>query len=48
MHVVIINGSPRTCEFSNTAKILHSFVKGLEKENVTFQMLKLKYMLIIL
>lgn len=36
MHVVIINGSPRTHEFSNTAKIIHSFVKGLERENATY------------
>lgn len=41
MHVVIINGSPRTCEFSNTAKILHSFVEGLEKENVTYEIYSL-------
>lgn len=41
MHVAIINGSPRTCEFSNTDKILHSFVKGLEKENVTYELYSL-------
>ena len=41
MHVVIINGSPRTNEFSNTAKILHSFVKGLKKEGVTYEIYSL-------
>ena len=41
MHVIIINGSPRTREFSNTAKIIHSFVKGLEKEIVTYELYSL-------
>lgn len=41
MHVVIINGSPRTYEYSNTAKILHSFVKGLEKANASYELYSL-------
>lgn len=41
MHVVIINGSPRTRELSNTAIILQPFVKGLEKENVTCELYSL-------
>ena len=30
MHVVIINGSPRACQYSNTDKIIRAFVRGLE------------------
>ena len=41
MRIVIINGSPRTHEFSNTAKIIHSFVKGLERENATYELYSL-------
>ena len=41
MHVVIINGSPRTPEYSNTAKILQSFVKGLDKEGATYELYSL-------
>lgn len=41
MHVVILNGSPRTRQHSNTDKILQAFVKGLEKENVTFELYSL-------
>lgn len=41
MHVVIINGSPRTHEFSNTSKILLSFVKGLENADVTYELYSL-------
>lgn len=41
MHVVIINGSPRTCEFSNTSKILWSFVKGLKTEDVSYELYSL-------
>lgn len=41
MHVIIINGSPRTRQYSNTDKILQSFVKGLEKENVTYDLYSL-------
>lgn len=41
MHVVIINGSPRTQKYSNTAKILQSFIKGLEKESVTCELYSL-------
>lgn len=37
-HLVIINGSPRVASFSNTDKIIHSFVKGLEKEGVTWEL----------
>lgn len=33
MHVVIINGSPRNRQYSNTNKIIHAFVKGLEGES---------------
>lgn len=35
MHVVIINGSPRTRQYSNTAKIIRAFVKGLEESGST-------------
>lgn len=41
MHVVIINGSPRPREFSNTAKILKSFVKGLEKGGANYELYSL-------
>ena len=34
-HLVIINGSPRVAKFSNTDKIIHSFVKGLEEAGIT-------------
>ena len=34
-HLVIINGSPRVAKFSNTDKIIHSFVKGLEVAGIT-------------
>ena len=37
-HLVIINGSPRVASFSNTDKIIHSFVKGLEEEGVTWEL----------
>ena len=37
-HLVIINGSPRVAKFSNTDKIIHSFVKGLEEEGVTWEL----------
>lgn len=37
MHVVIINGSPRTEKLSNTAKILHAFGEGLTHEGATFE-----------
>ena len=37
-HLVIINGSPRVAKFSNTDKIIHSFVKGLEEEDVTWEL----------
>ena len=37
-HLVIINGSPRVEKFSNTDKIIHSFVKGLEKAGITWEL----------
>lgn len=37
MHVVIINGSPRTQQHSNTHKIVKAFVKGIEAEGCTYQ-----------
>lgn len=36
MHVVIINGSPRVQKFSNTDKIIQSFVKGLQASGTTY------------
>ena len=37
-HLVIINGSPRVAKFSNTDKIIHSFVKGLEEVDITWEL----------
>ena len=37
-HLVIINGSPRVAMFSNTDKIIHSFVKGLEEAGITWEL----------
>jgi len=37
-HLVIINGSPRVAKFSNTDKIIHSFVKGLEGTGITWEL----------
>ena len=37
MHVVIINGSPRVKEFSNTDKILAKFTEGLTENGTTFE-----------
>ena len=37
-HLVIINGSPRVAKFSNTDKIIHSFVKGLEEAGITWKL----------
>lgn len=37
-HLVIINGSPRVEKFSNTDKIIHSFVKGLEGTGITWEL----------
>ena len=37
-HLVIINGSPRVAKFSNTDKIIHSFVKGLEETGITWDL----------
>ena len=33
MHVLIINGSPRTQKLSNTDKIIHSLIKGMEQDD---------------
>lgn len=41
MHVVIINGSPRTSQFSNTAKILQAFIQGYEAEGDTCELYSL-------
>ena len=40
-HLVIINGSPRVAKFSNTDKIIHSFVKGLEETGITWELYNL-------
>ena len=37
-YLVIINGSPRVAKFSNTGKIIHSFVKGLEETGITWEL----------
>ena len=37
-HLVIINGSPRVAKYSNTDKIIHSFVKGLEEAGITWEL----------
>ena len=37
MHVVIINGSPRVQQYSNTEKIIAAFAKGLSEKGVTFE-----------
>ena len=37
-HLVIINGSPRVAKFSNTDKMIHSFVKGLEEAGITWEL----------
>lgn len=41
MHVIIINGSPRTCHLSNTTKILQAFIKGYEAEGNTCELYSL-------
>lgn len=41
MHVVIINGSPRVKQFSNTDKIVQSFAKGLEQKGATYEVYSL-------
>ena len=35
MHVVIINGSPRVQKYSNTEKIIASFVRGLSEKGAS-------------
>ncbi len=37
-HLVIINGSPRVAKFSNTDKIIHSFAKGLDEADITWEL----------
>ena len=37
MHVLIINGSPRVKEYSNTDKILARFTEGLAENGTTFE-----------
>lgn len=37
MHVMIINGSPRARNHSNTEKIINSFVEGLSEQGVTYE-----------
>ena len=37
-HLVIINGSPRVAKFSNTDRIIHSFVKGLAETGITWEL----------
>ena len=41
MRVVIINGSPRTRQYSNTDKIIKAFVKGLETGETTYELYSL-------
>ncbi len=41
MNVVIINGSPRTRQYSNTDKILQAFIKGYETEGNTYELYSL-------
>jgi len=41
MHVVIINGSPRVQKFSNTDKIIQSFVKGLQASGSSYNLYSL-------
>ena len=37
MHVVIINGSPRTEKYSNTEKIINTFAEGLSEAGASFE-----------
>ncbi len=41
MHVIIINGSPRTRQYSNTDKILQAFIKGFTTEGNTYELYSL-------
>ena len=41
MKVVIINGSPRARQYSNTDKIIKAFVKGLEAEGTAYELYSL-------
>jgi len=36
MHVVIINGSPRTEKYSNTEKIIDAFAEGLTEAGASY------------
>lgn len=38
MHVVIINGSPRTKKYSNTDKIINAFGKGMLQAGATYEL----------
>ena len=38
MHVVVMNGSPRTKKYSNTDKIIEAFGKGLMKSGSTYEL----------
>ena len=37
MHVMIINGSPRVRQYSNTEKIINAFAEGLAKAGASFE-----------
>lgn len=37
MHVIIINGSPRAEEYSNTEKILDAFIDGILEEGASYE-----------
>lgn len=37
MHVVMINGSPRTEKYSNTEKIINAFAEGLSEAGASFE-----------
>lgn len=41
MHVVIINGSPRTKKYSNTDKIIQTFGKGMIQSGATYELYSL-------
>lgn len=41
MHVVIINGSPRTRKYSNTDKIIEAFGRGMMQSGATYELYSL-------
>lgn len=41
MHIVIINGSPRVKQYSNTDKIIQAFGEGLREEKATYELYSL-------